>query len=688
MIGMLVTLLSRTTLISLLVLGFAGAAWAQETIWLDAMDISLMRQGYGTPQTNRSVDQAPISLGVNSAAARARGNIASRKFERGVGTHARSTFWIEPRGAQSFSAIVGVNDTCGGPGSVVFSVMGDGKKLFDSGVMNPGIHREVSVNVAGIKKLLLMVNDAGDGINYDHAVWADARFTYTGTPPRAIPMPVDRTEILTPRPKQSPRINGPTIYGCRPGNPFLYRIPAQGERPMHFSARELPPGLSLDAATGIIQGRAPDRGTYSVTLRASNSHGTSTRIFRIVAGDTLALTPPMGWNHWYAHYDRITDKMMREAADLLISSGMADVGYDYVNIDDCWMNAPKHADPMRVGPLRDEQGRMVPNRHFPDMKGLADYIHSKGLKAGLYTSPGPLTCGGFAGSFQHEEIDAATFAEWGYDFLKYDWCSYRRVADGTAPGSENTPNFSKPNADTREIHKHPFQLMGDLLKRQGRDMVYNLCQYGMQNVWEWGEEVGGHSWRTAGDLGYALNQIFEVALKNANHRAWSRPGAWNDPDYIQIGWIGNARGGGLPAPTTMRPNEQYAYMSLWALMASPIFYSGDMTKLDEFTLNVLCNPEVIDINQDALGQSAAIASLGPDAFLMVKDLEDGSRAIGLFNLGEFEAELNLPWSVAGLRGARILRDVWRHTDLGRYNSDQKFTVPARGGLLLTAREDR
>lgn len=210
-------------------------------------------------------------------------------------------------------------------------------------------------------------------------------------PPR-VPVPREEAVILTPDPGPSPRINGPKVYGCRPGNPFLYRIPATGQRPMKFAAANLPEGLTLDSETGIITGAVPRRGQYTVTLEATNSHGSARRRLKICCGDLLALTPPMGWNHWYAHYHRITDQLVREAADVMVASGMADVGYQYVSIDDCWMNAAPDArrkpDPLRVGPFRDAQGNILPNKHFPDMKALTDYIHSKGLKAGIYTSPG------------------------------------------------------------------------------------------------------------------------------------------------------------------------------------------------------------------------------------------------------------------------------------------------------------
>lgn len=476
----------------------------------------------------------------------------------------------------------------------------------------------------------------------------------------------EEAPILTPKPGPAPRINGPKVYGARPGNPFLYRIPAQGQRPMVFSVNNLPKGLNLDPGSGIISGVTPDRGEYKTTLHARNKSGEDSRPFKIVSGDTLSLTPSMGWNHWYAHYNRITDQMMREAADILVSSGMAGVGYQYVNIDDCWMNSEKQDDPLQVGPLRDEKGNLIPNRHFPDMKALADYLHRKGLKAGLYTSPGPKTCAGFAGSYQHEAQDARQFAEWGFDFLKYDWCSYGGIVG-------KSPSLGEM--------KRPYELMGNLLKVQKRDILFNLCQYGMGNVWEWGAAVGGQSWRTSGDLGFELDRIFQVALKNAEHASQQKPGAWNDPDYIQIGYIGNARGGGLPKPCPLTPTEQYSFMSLWCLMAAPLFYSGDMTKLDDFTLNVLCNPEVIDIDQDSLGKCAKVISNTGKTFLMLKELDDGGHALGFCNASESEASIAAVWSELGLPDDQSLRDVWRQKELG--NFEKSFTAGVRPhGVVL------
>jgi alpha-galactosidase len=647
---------SLLTLLPTLLALYCSPGLAQDTTWLSALDLAKMHQGLGKARTDSSVSGHRLSVG-------------GHEFAHGVGTHARSFIWIDlDRAGSRFLSSVGVDDNAGGPGSVTFRVFGDGKPLFVAGPLRSGEPpASVDLDLTGIKYLVLTATNAGDGMPYDHADWCDARII-SRTLPRATDPPPDRTGILTPPPGSAPRINGPTAYGCRPGHPFLFRIPCTGERPIRFAAEGLPASLKLNTENGIITGAAPSHGSYVVTLKASNKDGTAIRSLRIESGERLALTPPMGWNHWYVHYNRITDALMREAADAMVSSGMADAGYQYVSIDDCWMNSPKNGDPLRVGPARDASGNIVPNRHFPDMNALTDHIHSKGLKAGIYTSPGTLTCAGFTGSYQHEEADARQFAAWGFDFLKYDWCSYNKVAGADV---------------SRESFMQPYMLMGSVLQKQNRDIVLNLCQYGMGNVWEWGALVGGHCWRTAGDLGLELDRFFDVALKNAEHRAYSGPGSWNDPDYIQIGYIGDAWHGGLPAPCAMTENEQYAYMSLWSLMASPIFFSGDMSKLDPFTLNVLCNPEIIAIDQDPLGQSASVATLSDETFVMVKDLEDGSKAVGLFNRGEFPADMTATWSVVGVSGALRVRDLWRQKELGTFTDAFPCRVGRHGVVLVT-----
>ena len=630
----------------------------KKTVWLSSLDLTKMIQGSGKPVIDKNTDQKPFS-------------IAKQTFERGVGTRVNSSLWLDLGGeSDKFIATVGVDDDTTRRANVTthnFKIIGDGKKLWESGPMNFGEPaKKVDIDVKGIKTLILFVLNVGSRASQVQLDWADARFIVNGRDPKPIFPPQEATVILTPKLGPEPRINGPKVYGCHPGNPFLYRIPATGVRPIQFSADNLPSGLKLDLNTGIISGFIAKRGEYKVNLKAKNGHGKDSRLFKISCGDILALTPPMGWNDWYAHYGRITDKMMREAADIIVSSGMADAGYQYVNIDDCWMNAQKNIDSGRIGPDRDGKGNILPNSYFPDMKAMTDYIHFKGLKAGIYTSPGQTTCAGYTGSFQHEAQDAKQFASWGFDFLKYDRCSY-----GRGMGVFNV-----------EMEQKPYRLMGALLKEQKRDIIFNLCQYGRSDVWKWGAEVGGQSWRTGGDLGFGLDRIFDVALKNAEYGLYTKPGAWNDPDYIQIGYVGNANGGGLPVPSKLTPTEQYSFMSLWCLLAAPLIYSGDLTRMDPFTLNVLCNPEVIDVDQDPLGISAKVIRLSENSFLMIKDLEDGGKVAGLCNSGETPLAITLNWTAAGIHGKHIVRDLWRQKNLGNFENEFTSIVPRHGVVLV------
>lgn len=480
-------------------------------------------------------------------------------------------------------------------------------------------------------------------------------------------------EIRTPQAPEKPRINGPKVYGVRPGHPFLYRIPVTGIRPIHFSAKKLPASLSLDKTSGIITGLAPEKaGLYKVKLRASNSKGKASRLFQIVVGNQIGLTPQMGWNDWYTHYDHVTDKDIRRAADAMISSGMADYGYQYVDIDDCWANKPDSTNPDLNGPLRDSHGAILSNKRFPDMYALAEYVHSKGLKAGIYSSPGPLTCGGFEGSYRHEQEDADQFAKWDFDLLKYDWCSYRKVVAG----------------DTLEDYQLPYRKMGGILQNLHRDMVLNLCQYGQKEVWTWGSSVGGNSWRTTGDLGVAkasqLPGFYSIGFANASHSLYAGPGGWNDPDYILIGKVGNALHIEDPArETQLTPDEQYSYMSMWSLMAAPLFFSGDMADLDPFTLNILCNFEVIDIDQDVLGKQGTVIRKTEDEFVMAKPLEGESVGVGLFNLSSAPRTMSVHWTELGIKGRRKkVRDVWRQRNLGSFRDGFSTPVPPHGVMLI------
>lgn len=630
----------------------------------------------GTPKKDRMIRGSFMSMG-------------GVQYKHGVGTHAYSRMLINLKGkAKRFSAKVGLDDAAYIHASISFYVLGDKKILWESGLFKKGdAAKTIVVDLTGIQKLGLLVIANREDITENYANWAEAKISYTDVKPVALENKVNAKElgILTPLAPARPRINGADVYGVRPGSPIIYRIPATGIKPLSFSVEKLPAGLKLDKSSGIISGSISKDGSYPILITARNRFGVSQKKLTIIAGKGLALTPPMGWNSWYIHYNRVSDSLMRLSADAMVKSGMADYGYQYVNIDDCWMNKPRGLKADESGPLRDVQGIILSNKRFPDMKGMTDYIHAYGLKTGIYSSPGPKTCAGYAGSYGHERGDAQTFADWGFDFLKYDWCSYGAVAKG----------------NKLEDMKAPFVLMGDALKETNRDIVFNLCQYGMGEVWKWGSEAG-HTWRTAHDLGTATGSFipgfYSIGLSNSEHWSYAHPGSWNDPDYIMIGWVGSSSGNGEGRKTSLTPNEQYAYMSMWSLMASPLFFSGDMAKLDSFTLNVLCNHEVIGVNQDVLGKQARMLHNDSTGMLMVKDLADGSKAVGLFNFpgskknptdyfvwddnGDGIRKIKFTSEELGIYKKFQVRNLWTQKDLGVFNNSFEIEVPYHGVALL------
>jgi alpha-galactosidase len=610
-----------------------------ETFGLETLELQYIEQGWGEPHANQSVDGHPMMLD-------------GKRFEHGVGTHANSTFRIALGGkAERFTATVGVDDEVDKKGSVVFKVTGDGKTLWESGVLRGGDPaKDVSVALNGVKVLVLTVGDAGDDMNYDHADWADARIAMAEGKPEAVAPVREPAVVLTPKASPKPRINGAKVVGVRPGSPFLFTVPVTGERPMTLSAGGLPTGLQLDPQSGSITGVLKEKGTYVVTVRARNQQGNAERALKIICGDTIALTPPMGWNSWNCFACDVNEANVRAAADAMVASGLINHGWTYINIDDCW----------EAG--RDADGNVLSNQKFPDMKALTDYVHSKGLKIGLYSSPGPKTCAGHEGSYKHEELDARRYGEWGFDYLKYDWCSYGEIV---------------PNPDHDGFMK-PYRVMRAALDKAPRDILFSLCQYGMGNVWEWGAQVGGNCWRTTGDITDTWSSMAGIGFGQAGHEKFVGPGHWNDPDMLVVGYVGWSA---KVRPTRLTPSEQYTHISLWCLLCSPLLIGCDMTKLDEFTLNLLTNDEVLDVSQDPLGRQAGRIAKNGDLEIWAKDLEDGSKAVGLFNRGEDQATATLKWSDLGLSGKQSVRDLWRQKDLGGF-ADQFQTEVSRHGVVL------
>jgi alpha-galactosidase len=474
---------------------------------------------------------------------------------------------------------------------------------------------------------------------------------------------------LTPKPSLLPRVNGAKVFGVRPGAPFLYTIPATGRRPMDFSASGLPEGLSIEVSTGRITGTEGTPGRYDVVLHARNELGETERSFTVVVGEEIALTPPLGWNSWNCFAGDVDDAKVRMAADAMVSSGLINHGWTYINIDDCWMIKPGSNDSMLIGEQRDKDGMINSNKKFPDMKALSEYVHGKGLKLGIYSSPGPLTCAGYAASYQYERQDAVRFAEWGIDYLKYDWCSYGGIAR-----DQSLPELKKP-----------YAVMRAALDSVHRDIVYSLCQYGMGDVWEWGAQVGGNCWRTTGDIEDTWESMAGIGFGQAGQERFAAPGHWNDPDMLVVGWVG---WGPQLHPTRLTPHEQMTHITLWSLLCAPLLIGCDMARLDEFTLSLLTNDEVLDVHQDSLGRQAARIAKRDDLEIWAKDLSDGSKAVGLFNRGEKEANVTVTWQELGLGGKQVVRDVWRQTDTGTFETGYGVGVARHGCALLRISKER
>ena len=367
---------------------------------------------------------------------------------------------------------------------------------------------------------------------------------------------------------------------------------------------------------------------------------------------TLAATPPMGWNSWNFFAGKVTDKDIRDTADLLVSTGMRDAGYVYVNIDDTWEGD------------RDAQGRIQSNSKFPDMKALADYVHSKGMKLGIYSSPGPTTCARFAGSFGHEEQDAQTYADWGIDYLKYDLCSYGGIMRQQAP---NDP------AGQERLMIEAYEKMHQALLKTGRPIVYSLCQYGFNSAWKWGPSVGANLWRTTGDVSPNFDRISLIGRGQAGLAKYAGPGHWNDPDMLEVG---NGK---------LTLNQNAAHITLWAILAAPLIAGNNLTQMTPSVAAILTNKEVIAIDQDLLGrQGDRVYAEGPIE-IWTKPLTGGRKAIGIFNFGETASEVSLNLKDLGLKGKVTARDVWAAKDLGEIGDGWKTTVPDRAVVLLVVR---
>ena len=625
---------------------------AESSFEASLMDLSNATCGWGKVRIGKSVSGQLMKVG-------------GKTMWHGIGTHAPSKIVVPlGEGALRVETRVGVDDA-GKSGSVVFRIWADDKVVAESQLMKGGeAPRELKADLRGAKTCTLEVTDGGDGKDCDHADWIETRFWYEAGkyPANDVRSHSRQLGILTPQPGPAPRINGARVLGVRPGHPVLWRLPVTGERPMKLSAANLPEGLSFDAATQVLSGSVARPGEYIVSFTAENKSGRAESTLALRVGDAFSLTPAMGWNSWNCFTGSVTAEKVKAAADAIVSSGLADHGWSYVNIDDYWQNKPGSPDATLQGPERDESGRIVSNKRFPDMKALADYIHAKGLKAGLYSSPGKLTCGGCVGSFGHEALDAETYAEWGFDFLKYDWCSYDQEAYGSGLWRWS----------------YPYWVMGRALWAQNRDIVFSLCEYGCENVSSWGDLVYGHSWRTTGDVFDTWPSISGAIEKQKRLFIYSKPGSFNDPDMLCVGkmaWNG-FKG------SRLAPNEQYTHISLWALVASPMMIGCDWTQLDDFTFSLLSNDEVIAVDQDPLGAGAGVVDEGDGWEIWARPLADGSIAAGLYNKELEERTIVLDMEKLGIECKWTVRDLWRQADIGVFLGKYEAPVPGHATHLI------
>jgi len=404
-----------------------------------------------------------------------------------------------------------------------------------------------------------------------------------------------------------PTFHGAKIVGNYPNTEFLFTLPATGERPIEFAAENLPAGLSIDKSTGFITGNVKTAGEYTVKVVAMNRRGNVSEELKIVIGDKLCLTPPMGWNSWNVFTSDVSEKLLIEITDAMVKTGMRDLGYQYINIDDFW-----HADEREA----DGRPKADPIKFPHGMKYLSDYVHSKGLKLGIYSCAGTMTCGRRFGGYQHEEIDAKTYAEWGIDLLKYDYCNVE------SPATQAIPRYTA---------------MGDALKKSGRSIVFSICEWGGRKPWEWGTTVGGSYWRTTGDIVDAwqhvgFNTVISILKRQRGLEKYAGPGHWNDPDMLIVGNHGKgkatSRDGKLKGLTL---EEYYSHFAMWCMLDAPLLTSCDLRNVSKGDLDIMTDRLLLEISQDGVGEQATFIKEQNGLWLYKKKLSYGQYALAVLN---------------------------------------------------------
>ncbi|HTL67095.1 MAG TPA: NPCBM/NEW2 domain-containing protein [Lacunisphaera sp.] len=655
-----------TPRLALVLAAAATTVASAETVTLaKVVDVRDADYEFARPVARRSTADDPLRIG-------------GQAYADGLGTQLETTVCIALHGATRFTAVVGVDDATAAGDAVQFEVQADGRTLWRSPEVRRGTAAlPVDVDVRGHQELRLLTLDCGHARSAAHADWADAKFDYSGEAPASEPCRPEKEAayILTPPPGPAPRLNSPRVFGVRPGHPLLYTIAATGERPMHFAVDGLPEGVHLDAATGRLTGAVAKPGTHHLTLRATNARGTAEQDLRLEVGERIALTPALGWNSWNCWAGAVDQDKILRSARAMAASGLVDHGWSYINIDDTWQGA------------RDPQTHALqPNGKFPDMKALADAVHGLGLKLGIYSTPWITSyathAGGSAdnpagtwtrpegpkkpnrkikpwaiGEYSFATEDARQWAAWGIDYLKYDW----------------NPNEPPETAE-----------MLSALRISGRDVVYSLSNAApFRDIGELSHLA--NSWRTTGDIRDRWGSLQHIGFSQEKWRPFSGPGHWNDPDMLVVGYVG---WGPKLHPTNLTPSEQYTHLTLWSLLSAPLLIGCDLERLDDFTLNLLTNDEVLAVDQDPLGAQAAQVVDDGRRQVWARHLEDGSLAVGLFNLSRTPDKIAITWAQLGLTGPQQVRDLWRQQDLGTEAAGYAVELPRHGAALIRIRPAR
>ena len=660
--------MKKTVQVFTFLMMISAGLMAQKTseVWLDDLAISTFSEGIPSVNVKQNGGGEPMQL-------------AMVNYQRGLGIHSTGVLYFLLNGnAIDFTAMVGADDKANKTMITKFYVIGDKKILFESGEMKVGdAPKKVSLSLKGIKRLGLLVTN-NEEVTRNYSDWADAKFTMVeNTVPQNIPNSGEKYSLTPPSPK-TPRINSPKVFGARPGNPFLFTVVASGESPIQFSVDNLPKGLSVDSKTGIITGKVADRGIYHTKMKAKNKYGENVKELLIKIGDTISLTPPIGWNGWNSWARDIDKEKVIASANAMVKMGLSNHGWTYINIDDAWQG------------YRDSKTHVLQaNEKFPAFKQMIDDIHAKGLKLGVYSTPWISSYAGYAGGssnfengdypdsvknnkrafryvgkYRFEKEDAKQMAEWGVDYLKYDW----------------------------RIDLNSAERMSAELKKSGRDIIYSLSNSApFALVKDWARI--SEAWRTGPDIRDSWISLYISAFTLDKWAPYNGPGHWNDPDMMILG---NVTTGAKLHPTRLTADEQYSHVSLFSLLAAPLLIGCPIEQLDAFTLNLLTNDEVIEIDQDPLGKSARLVSEENDVQVWLKPLEDGSYAIGMFNINGYQKtpqsyfswgdektklyELDL--HKLGLKGNYTIRNVWRQKDLGQFTGSFKTEIRHHGVVMV------